>query len=295
MRYAPHELIVAPGRKRPELWRLVVGLVTAWMLAMLLVRGLSALASLVMSEEGYTRLAVSVEMGASPSGVIALLVLMGCLGAGAMLAAELIQKRRASSLFGPRRLAVWQFWTVLKALALLQIIVFVLPSGEHVEFEAGLDLRPWIFLLPLTFAALLLQTGAEEVLFRGYLQSQMAARFSHPLIWLAVPSALFAVGHYAPEYYGANAWLVTVWSFVFGLAAADLTARSGTLGPAIALHLVNNFMAIAVTSIQGDMSGLALWVYPFDPSDTSALRGLLPLDLMLIAVSWLAARVALRL
>jgi membrane protease YdiL (CAAX protease family) len=184
---------------------------------------------------------------------------------------------------------------VLKVLAVLNVVVFFLPTGSEIAPERGLEMRAWIGFLPLTLFALLLQTGAEEVLFRGYLQSQLAARLAHPMIWLVVPSALFAVGHYAPEYYGDNAGLVTLWSFVFGVAAADLTARSGTLGPAIALHFVNNFMAIAVNAIQGDMSGLALWVYPFDPSDTEAVRALLPLDLMMIAVSWLSARVALRL
>ena len=141
---------------------------------------------------------------------------------------------------------------------------------------------------------LLIQTGSEELLFRGYLQSQLAARLPHPAAWLILPSALFALGHYAPGVYGGNALLVALWAFAFGLAAADLTARSGTIGPALALHFANNLLAIAVVSPQGQMSGLALWQLPFDATDEAAMLGVLPLDLLGILVGWLATRLALR-
>jgi DNA-directed RNA polymerase subunit RPC12/RpoP len=39
----------------------------------------------------------------------------------------------------------------------------------------------------------LIQTGAEEVLFRGYLQQQLAARFASPIAWMVLPSAIFAL------------------------------------------------------------------------------------------------------
>ena len=78
------------------------------------------------------------------------------------------------------------------------------------------------------------------------------------------------------------------------MAAADLTARAGSLGPAVAMHLVNNFAAMAIISTQGEMSGLALMKLPFGPDDEAAIAAFLPIDLATMGVSWLAARLAIR-
>ncbi|MCX8226128.1 MAG: CPBP family intramembrane metalloprotease, partial [Sulfitobacter sp.] len=81
---------------------------------------------------------------------------------------------------------------------------------------------------------------------------------------------------------------------VFGILMADLTARAGSLGPAIAVHLCNNVAAILITSMPDDLSGLALYLTPFSMEDTEAMRAWLPVDFALMLVSWLAARLAIR-
>jgi membrane protease YdiL (CAAX protease family) len=174
--------------------------------------------------------------------------------------------------------------------------VLLLPPWDLLQqTRPGLPPGTWMLFLPTTLVVLLIQTGAEEIYFRGYFQSQLAARFRHPAIWLGVPSVAFGLGHYMPGVYGDNALAIALWSVGFGLAAADLTARAGNLGPAVALHFVNNLSAVAVISMSGDMSGLALRLLPFGPEDTQAIAALLPVDLAMILLSWLAARVALRL
>ncbi|MEO1363377.1 MAG: CPBP family intramembrane glutamate endopeptidase, partial [Pseudomonadota bacterium] len=75
---------------------------------------------------------------------------------------------------------------------------------------------------------------------------------------------------------------------------ADLTARSGTLGPAIAVHFFNNVQAILLASPRGEMSGLALFVMPFGMGDEAQMAALMPVDLGWMIVAWLAARLALR-
>jgi len=152
----------------------------------------------------------------------------------------------------------------------------------------------WIVLLPFAAGAVLIQTSAEEILFRGYLQQSLAARFRSPLIWVGVPSALFAAGHYAPGIAGDNALLVAVWSCVFGVLAADLTARSGTLGPAIALHFFNNVISLLIISLPDTLSGLALYLLPYDMSDGGMLRQWLWVDFGSMVVCWLTARLAIR-
>jgi membrane protease YdiL (CAAX protease family) len=132
------------------------------------------------------------------------------------------------------------------------------------------------------------------VAFRGYLQSQLAARFASPMVWLVLPALAFGLLHMDTVTYGANGWLVMVWATGFGLAAGDLTARFGTLGPATALHLVNNFSAILVAAPKGQFDGLALYVYPFSLGEAGAVAAVLPVDILTLLCAWLAIRLALR-
>ena len=47
---------------------------------------------------------------------------------------------------------------------------------------------------------------------------------------MSLPSLLFGLLHYDPLTFGPNALPLAIWSAVFGLAAADLTARAGKTG-----------------------------------------------------------------
>jgi len=160
--------------------------------------------------------------------------------------------------------------------------------------ERNLAAGTWVMFLPFAIIAVFVQVSAEEILFRGYIQQQLAARFRSPLIWILVPAGLFGLGHYMPQDAGENATLIALWAVVFGVLMADLTARSGTLGPAIAVHLANNVVAIVVVSLPDSLSGLSLFLAPFSMADADAVRTWLPVDFAMMFVSWLAARLALR-
>ncbi|WP_417741000.1 CPBP family intramembrane glutamic endopeptidase [Salipiger sp.] len=294
MSYRPFLLMTGSAR-RTELWRLSIGLCLIVLVAFALPQGIFAVVAALVPPETTRSFLTGLQLGDTPTTLLVLLFAMGTLGIGTIAATQLIHQRRARSLFGPMPMAVRQFGRVFFAVALLYLVIALLPPWDMArDLQPGLPSGQWLALLPLTLAALLIQTGSEELLFRGYLQSQLAARLPHPSVWLIAPSALFALGHWTPATYGGNAWLVMSWAFVFGLAAADLTARAGTLGPAIALHMVNNLVAIALISPQGTMSGLALYQLPFGAGDEEAIRALLPFDLASIGLSWLAARIALR-
>jgi hypothetical protein len=88
--------------------------------------------------------------------------------------------------------------------------------------------------------------------------------------------------------------LIAIWAGVFGILMADLTARAGTLGPAIAVHLFNNVTAIMIVSSPTSLNGLALFHLPFEMSDTEALRPWLAVDFAMMLISWLTARLAIR-
>ena len=75
---------------------------------------------------------------------------------------------------------------------------------------------------------------------------------------------------------------------------ADLTARAGTLGPAIAVHFVNNASPFLLVSLPDDLSGLSLYLGSFSMGDEAMMRAWLPVDFAFMIVSWLTARLAIR-
>ncbi len=284
-------MLVRDARDRPELWRLTVGLVIVGGVAIFLNLTLSS----VIFSLGSARWVSGFQAGATPSALLILLSSFGFITLGVKLAAGAMQNRPLHAILGPRRLGVRQFWRVLLALGLLAALIFILPPYNlGAPFKPNLAFETWLLLLPLSLTAVLIQTSAEEILFRGYIQQSLAARFRSRLIWMGLPALLFAAGHYAPATSGENALLIAIWAGAFGLINADLTARSGTLGPAIALHFFNNVVALLFFSIPDNLSGLALFLLPYDMSQTDAIRHWLYVDFVMMVVCWLTARLALR-
>lgn len=296
MRYGPHKQFIAPARRRAELWRTVLGFMLTSAAQMGLIFVIYGVVSAVLGAD----IAESVYQGVFFSTMtsretLLLLLTTGLLAIGLAAMIGPLHQRGFATLFGPLQSASRDFWAVLKALALLYALLYLVPSLPADEpLQSNLSLGSWLSLLPLAIPALLIQVSSEELLFRGYLQQQIAARFSHPALWIGLPSALFAWGHYSVDVAGENAILTALWAGAFGIAAADLTARSGNLGAAIALHLANNAGAILIVSLAGPASGLALYLYPMT-MDSPDLAPQLVIELAVLAVSWLAARVALRL
>ena len=158
----------------------------------------------------------------------------------------------------------------------------------------NLPLSQWLGLLPLTLAFLLIQVSAEELVFRGYLQSQLAALGLHSFSWIVIPSVIFGLLHYDPVTMGAAAPWIALSTTVFGMIAADLTARSGTLGPAIAFHFIWNLYTIVLYGFLDYLGGLALFTYDFSITDEERLISLMPYDAAFLLLAYLTVRVALR-
>jgi membrane protease YdiL (CAAX protease family) len=288
--YTRHERLVGAARPYPEIWRLIVGLVivTACILVM------NAIVFVVVSGLASPSLVEQFLSGNTPVSMVIILFSFVFATLGVSVAAKHLQHRSLLSILGDWDDVTWQFWRVLRALAILGGVLLILPPyGMGAPLLPNLSWSAWMVLLPLSIPAVLIQTSAEEILFRGYIQQSLAARFTSPLIWMLIPSALFALGHYAPGTAGENAMLVAVWALIFGILTADLTARSGTLGPAIALHFFNNVSALLFISLPDSLSGLALYHLPYSMSDTDIIRQWLYVDFAIMAVGWLTARLAL--
>ena len=293
--YSAHAAYVAPARACPQLWRLLLGLVLvlgfhlAWM-------GAVALAVwLATGRDGLGRQFALIAQGGEPWTLLALLATFPGMALGVWVASRLLHRRGWRSLLGPRARLARDFGLGVAVMALVGggLGLFLLPFAP--PLEAATEPRIWLAFLPLALFAILVQTGAEELVFRGYLQQQMAARFASPLAWMVLPSVLFGLAHYAPDEMGRNVWLVVAATALFGLIAADLTARTGSLGLAWGLHFANNVLAILVISALAGLDGLALFRLTESANMTDVLRPLLLADMVLMALVWAACVYWLRL
>lgn len=280
MSYAPHDAFIAPARATAHLWRTLVGL--------LLIVGLWALwtaltfLALAIVVGGMDEVQVWMQRlsgeGATPISTLVVLSTFIGMAIGPFLIVRFLHRRRGAGLFGPPRRTLSHFAIGAAICAGVYALTALIPG--NLQSVPALDPRLWAMLLPLALVALLVQTGAEEVLFRGYLQQQLAARFRSPVWWMILPSALFALLHYQPAQMGENAWIVVLAVFLFAILAADLTARTGSIGAAWGFHFANNAVAILFVSMSGPLSGLSLYLLPQEAMDPAALRPLLFLDMV---------------
>ena len=281
---------VEPARRKPQIWRFAVGLAVALAIYIAWTVGVIAGAYVLLARDEDPMLwTQSLAEADRPEGTLVLLLTFLGMALGPMAAARWLHGRPAATLFGPRVRTLRDFVVA----AAVVFAVFAVAIGIWaVEYDAvaNLPASTWAMLLPLTLLGLLVQTGAEEVLFRGYMQGQLAARFRSPLVWLVLPSLLFGIVHSDPATAGDNVWMVVASASVFGLIAADLTARTGSIGAAWGFHFANNVVAIAILSTGGTITGLARWVTPYTLAEYDATAPAVLLDLATLVVAWWLVR-----
>jgi len=287
--YPAHGAFVAPARFRPQLWRLGLGIALCAALYAAVSVLVFMIATLVLGGQDARDWIDGTE--ATPIGTLLLLSTFIGMAIGPFLAARWLHKRPMLSLFGEAR-GFWTafLWSVVICAGLYGLVALI-PSD--VRPAPNLSIEAWVVLLPVAVLGVLIQTGAEEVLFRGYIQQQLAARFASPLIWMILPSVLFAMGHYQPDIMGDNAWIIVAAAAFFGILAADLTARTGSIGAAWGFHFANNSVAILFVAMDGPLAGLSLYTVPFAPMDTAEMRPLLYVNFVMMLITWGLIRLTL--
>lgn len=281
------EAYVAPARIRPHLWRLLAGLALTAAIYTGLIVGLAMLVWYLFGADDGAPWYRDLMGGRTPGGVVALLLSFTAMFIGPALAVRWLHKRPVGSLFGARagggRAFAIAGGVILAAwLVGLAFIALILP------IERNLALSPWLIWLVPVLIGLLIQTGAEEVLFRGYMQQQLAARFNSPLVWMVIPSLIFGLLHLDLSKGTTEGWLIVAVTALFGLIAADLVARTGAIWAGWGMHFANNAFAILILGKPGLLDGAALFVLPFD--EGASLRGFLILDMGALLALWAVLR-----
>jgi hypothetical protein len=294
MRSPEFEAMIGPAKLFRDFWRILLGalLILYVYIGTVLILALALFAATGPLE--FMPALMRLTLLTDPVSVLLMLATFLGMFLGPIIAAAACHYRGPGTLFGPREETLRGFFIAVLAAVPLYAAVTSLgfrldPPVENLAWPAWLGYLP--FFLPL----LLLQVTAEELVFRSYLPQQLAARFRSRWVWMVLPAAIFSALHFNPQM-GRLLPLIFLSAFVFGLIASDLTERTGSLGAAIGLHFVNNFVGMGLVALSGAMSGLAKWVTPYTISDPEAQNTLaiaLGANVIFLLVVWRVVRWAL--
>lgn len=264
---------------RPGAWRPMVGIVLLVLLLFALQLFLSGVVSTALVATGDSVDEVADKLSGDPV-TPSFLALVNLGWAVAIPAAWLVV--RAVHGLAPGWLSSvaprlrWRWFLTCLALSVVALVLTVvvsalLPDQGTVDMDGALNdwtstARDFVLVVLLLTP---LQAAGEEFVFRGYLAQAfggLAGRFgtrAGAVVAVAVPSLLFALAH------GLGQDLPTFFDrFAFGVVAGVLVLLTGGLEAAIAMHVLNNFLAFGLVLAYGDMttalnpSGGTWWSIP---------------------------------
>jgi membrane protease YdiL (CAAX protease family) len=284
---------VQPGAARPGLWRLFVGLaliLLVWVLWTSVVLGAVALANLLGGltvEDALDQMRRLTE-SKSPVGVILALLTLAGIWPGVWLALRLLHGQGFRTLLSPRGRMRWGefsaglaislgFWAVT---ILFATVAVGLPERTH------LPLGLWLPSLSPLVVLVFLQASGEELIFRGYILQQLASRYRSPLIWGFLPSFLFGLMHYENGAELGVGWHYVAVTTLFGVAAAAMVWRTGSLAAAMGVHSGMNLFTLSFAGVEGIIEGTQLFIFPGAEAPTLFLAdGLATLLLVIFVLS----------
>ncbi|PCH98913.1 MAG: hypothetical protein COB84_00420 [Rhodobacteraceae bacterium] len=278
------ENFIEPANKSKAIWRLLLGVVCLVVMYFILSTVAIAVFVVAKGDLAGNKMMMDMTEGRDPLSVILMLVSFVFMFIALLIAVRLVHKRGISSLIGPSNGTFWRNFMISFAvviglsLAGWAVYWFVETPAQNMAFGT------WFLWMILAIPLLFLQIASEELIFRGYLQQQLAARFRSRWVWMLLPAITFGALHYQPSVMGQNAWLVVIVTTLFGIIAADVTARTGNLGAAMGLHFANNVFAITIMPLSGTLDGLGLFRTVIGVDDISQLRMMLLIDLALILI-----------
>ncbi|HUF56133.1 MAG TPA: CPBP family intramembrane glutamic endopeptidase [Thermohalobaculum sp.] len=293
MSQAAFERYVAPARARPGTVRLLLGLaliIVLWLLWTALVMGAAVGVELYRGRAWAEAVDVLGQRFLSDGPATIALTLATFVGIwpAAWAAVRLLHGRSFGTLLGPeRRLRQGELGAgLMLALLLWGAGVAIGTAVAEPPGRSAVAVSTWsLWLAPLA-VLVFAQAAGEELLFRGYLLQQLAARWRPALVWGFLPAFLFGLAHLDPTRDTVLNVVYVGTTTMFGLIAAVLVWRTGALSAAMGLHAGNNFGAIGLTGLEGVASGSQLWVYDGAYKNELILVDLVLMTLMLV---WLVS------
>ena len=282
------DVFVQPARARSGAWRIPVGLLiilAAWLMGTIAVLSVW---SYVMAdstgsagEDAMLQALDMVALGGHPSRIATMLATFIGVWIGVWTVLSVLHRQSLRTVFAPGPDRRPGGFAAGAGLAL----IFVLPAFAGAMLlstprATGIDLGVWAAWLVPIAGLIFVQAVGEELVFRGYLQQQLAARSRHWLVWAGVPSVLFGLLHFGNAHTFWGGLYYAGATCLMGLILATLVWRTGSLWTAAGVHWANNMAALTILGPEGALSGMQFWVLP----DTDTLS-LLQIDIGFIVLA----------
>lgn len=250
---------------RNSLWRILLGIVLFLIVYTILLVVIIVAGFLAAYAAGMAALPADTGLEAfltTIPGQATILASFASVWVGVWLAVRLLHRRPLRTIFGADSRISWcRFGKALVATLLVSaiieavlLLVLPLPRQGALTFQAWLW---WLIPLGLLF---LLQTSAEEALFRGWLLQSLAARFRSPVAWAVMPSVAFALLHWQADLSPGMLAILLGGVLAFALIAVILVRATGDLGAAMGMHLGNNLFSCLLVSHEARLGSGALLV-----------------------------------
>lgn len=160
------------------------------------------------------------------------------------------KKTLTSVLTGYEKFRFKRFFTAFAVWGALLIIVitvnyFVAPDQLSLTF----NLKGFLISFFMCLIFMPIQTGIEEVIFRGYLLQGLSQIFKNGIAPLVITSLLFGMAHMSNPEVREYGWQIMLAYYVcFALFMGGLTLLDEGLELAIGIHFANNLFSSALVS-----------------------------------------------
>ena len=253
---------------RLGLWRLFLGIVLIvagwllWTVVLFIAFVLYQIANGMGLDQALPEMQAFIE-SASPASVTFQLATFFGVWPTTWLVLKLLHGQPFGTLFSPEGRMRWGdfgrglmlaagFWVITIAFGLAVV---------GVPERTDLPLNTWLLAFGPLAVMVFFQASAEELIFRGYILQQLAARWRSPLIWAVLPALLFGLAHYSSGTKLDVSWEYVAVTLFFGLAAAAMVWRTGSLAAAMGMHTGMNLFALSGVGVEGIVEGTQLFLY----------------------------------
>ncbi len=262
--HPPFERYVSPARRQLGWWRPVAGIgviVAVWILGVLAT--LAAYAAVISISTGNvdagTLALARIEDGGDPVAILVILASFGGIWLGCRIAQRLFHALPFAPLMGPLHVSGFLRGALLGiGFAGLTILVSALFLGPPTR---AMPVGTWALFAVPVMALVFVQATGEELIFRGYLLQQLAARVRSPLVWAVLPSLGFGLIHFNSELPDGGGLFYVAITFITGLTLVVCVWRTGDLWAASGLHVGINVTGLLFVGSEGILWGTQLWTF----------------------------------
>lgn len=270
--------------ERPKLWRWILGtfliLITWFILGAILTAVIAALFDLdLLVLTGTDDESLAIVRGYEPwQAASAVLVSFLPLLVAPIILHRFLLRRPLRELFTRSTRNFSQ--EVLRGAAVMSLLLLLLGLPDFIlnnsTYSWSFDATRFLPYLLIAFTLIPIQTTAEEVFYRGWIQLRLENGKRSIWIISIVGGALFALPHLGNPEVSGNLLLPVIGYGSTGFMLTWVTMRDQSMGLAVGAHAANNILAgLLVSSADSALPAASIWVTPEIQWGSAALGSVL--------------------